>query len=403
MITGSLYDTVNGLRNVKAYVNRKNQIFNLYEQFYTGTEYKSDFIKRYYKLYSATREFYSLISRAVDIDTEIIPGDWRTTSNQKEVDDILKTSNWEKYGALYVHYGALFGDFYLKIYTDENEHKIEPVDPRGVWLGTVNGEYQSIITRNVQNFETGNLSEQGEIITETTVKLYENGKQYDEYPNPYGFVPVYYGKYKDTGLDIGLNCFHNVIESINAVNEMATFLQEQMIRALVNQKVITGAQAAELEFGPEKTIFLPQGAKMDVLKGELDVTGALDFIKDIKQEVKQSLPEFVFDSLRAPNLERPNSEGALKLYAQELITKIKRARIGFDETLKNAINGVRLANGESELDFYFDRKRPVLPLINVSESERNTNDTQSVTEDNNNGMERRTARSNQSDSQGETV
>lgn len=398
----SLYDTVKGLQNVKAYVDRKNQIFNLYEKFYVGTEYKSDFIKRYYKLYSATREFYSLISRAVDIDVELIPGNWATKNNlfQSEVDEILEISNWTKNGVLFTHYGSLFGEFYLKVYEEDGIIKIEPLDPRGVWLGYVD-EYKSIITRNVQSFATGNLVEYGEIITENTVKLYENGKQVDEYTNPYGFVPVYYGKYKDTGLDIGLNCFHNVIESINAVNEMATFLQEQMIRALVNQKVITGAQATELEFGPEKTIFLPQGAQIDTLKGDIDVVGALEFIKDIKAEVKQSLPEFVFDALKAPNLERPNSEGALKLYAQELITKINRARIGFDETLKNAINGVRKATGQSELNFIFDKDRPVLPnvssgALNVSNGVPNVTNT--VNSEDNNGMDRRATRSNQSDS-----
>lgn len=353
----SIYDTLKQ-NYIGAEVARRANIYGIYERYYLGAQYDSEFIKRYFRLYAQTREFYSLITRAVDIDVELVPGGWQATRNQEEIDAILKRSSWEQNGPLYVHQGAVFGDYYLKCFDNNGLVGIQPLDPRGIWLDAE----KAIIARNVINTETGLKEEHAEIITNRTVTFFLNGRPINSYRHPFGFIPVFYGQNKNVGLNNGLNAFHNVIDEINAVNEMVTYLQEQTLRALINQKVITGASPSELEYGPDKTVFLPQGASIDTLKGNIDVQGTLELIKDIKTEVKNSLPELIFDSARQANLERPIAADSLRIYAQELIAKVTRMRRNYDATLKTAINAVRKMEGNPVMDFDFLIDRPVLNI-----------------------------------------
>lgn len=368
----SLLDTLRtkDAQYINQVLNRKSNLYNIYESYYLGTEFNKEFIKRYYKLYANTREFYALITRAIDIDVQLIAGDWTTLDNNSDVIDILEQSNWNNVGNLYTHYGSLFGDFYLKCYQDiDGVIKIQPLDPRGIWLDND----KAIIIRNVVN-ENGVLEEHGEIITKSRITLYTNGRVNDSYVNPFGVIPVFYGQNKNVGLDMGLNSFHNVMDEVNAINELATFLQEQTLRALINQKVISGALPTQLEYGPDKTIFLPTGATLNSVVGDIDIEGTLSFIQDVKTEIKNTLPEFSFDKIANPNLERPNSAASIKLQLIELITKIKRVRVNYDEVLKQAINTTRLMSGKPEIDFKFDVNRGVLN-INAFLDLTNTNIT----------------------------
>lgn len=352
----SIFDKLPNLNYIKGEVARKTILYNMYERYYLGTQYQQEFIKRYYRLYANTREFYSLISRAVDIDIQLIPGDWAVTDNQAQVDELLALSDWEQNGNLLVYFGCVFGDFYIKCYDDDGQIKLQPLDPRGIWLDSD----KVIITRNIVNPLTGKDEEHAEFITADRINIFLNGELKSTSRNPFRLVPVFYGQHKSIGKNMGLNSFHNVLDEINAINEMATFLQEQTLRALINQKVVTGAAATQLEFGPDKTLFLPEGAKVDTLTGDIDVSGTLQFVQDIKNEVKASLPEFAYDKVATGAINNPASATAIQLQLMELITKIKRSRIGYDSTMKQALDTLMIMSGKQPISFEFDKNRPVI-------------------------------------------
>jgi hypothetical protein len=339
-------------------IARRNRLYNLYELYYLGVQYNSAVVKMAFKLYAAVKEFYSLIPRVVDLDVQLVPGGWLVADPEAmiPVGTVLDESDWELQGGKMVHYGAIFGDIYLRNY---GNGFIQPLDPRGIWMEPG----RTLIKRDVVDQITGVKTEYAEVITPDTFYFYTDGKLMDQYENPFGFIPVYYGQNKDVGHLQGLNTFHNVLDEINAVNEMATFLGDQIMDAISGTKVVSGAGESELEYGADRTIFLTAvGSKIEQLRADLDIAGALDFIKDLRLEVKAALPELVFDGLKSGNLERPVSADALRLHMQELFAKIKRMRLGYDRVLVKAVNGAFLIRGEPVLDFSFDPNRPILDV-----------------------------------------
>lgn len=361
---------IRNLEYIRQVLTERDRIYQVYEKYYLGIQYDAE-VRQLFRLYAGIREYYSMVSRAVDINTELIPGGWLTTASQDEVNAILERSEWDKEGKLFCHYGTMFGDVYLKLVGANGELVIEPLSPRGVWLD----EERSIIVRN----KTDLAGSQYEVIEEITPKYYRRyvaGRLEVNERHDYGFIPVFYAQNKDVGLQMGLNCFHSVLNEINSVNEVASLLHEAIMRALNAQKVITGAQATEGLLGPDKIVFLPMGAKFDMVSAEVDVSGTLEFVMDIKTELRNSLPEFVFDTLRAPGLERPNSYDALWLYAQELVAKIKLERVNYDKALQAAIDGIAQLEGLDLGDWKFDPNRPVFPYY-VTPTEEVEDDVQS--------------------------
>jgi hypothetical protein len=361
-----------GFEYIKQQMQRRNNAYNVYQKYYEGIQYDDAAIRRAYALYAGVQEFYTLISRAVDVDVQLVPGGWQVTppEAQPTVDKVLEWSNWRLNGNLYVHYGALYGDVYLLVSNDSTNPVIQPVNPKSVYLDDQVG----IIIRNTVD-RSGDQMEKAWLYTDEVWQYYIDGVLLQSMRHNLGFIPMVYCQNKDVGANMGLNSFHNVISEVNAVNEMATILQEAIMRALNAIKVVSGAQATELQAGPDQTYFLPMGASMDIKTGLVDVTGTLDFLKDIKQEVKQALPEFVFDSLRAPGLERPNSADALRLYAQELMTKIDRMRDSYDKALETAVNysvyaarQVDLRPGDLPANWHFDKDRDIIKYTTPTEA-----------------------------------
>lgn len=363
-----------GFGYIKEQIDEKNRVYELYEKYYFGVQYNDAAIRHAFALYAGIQEFYTLISRAVDVDVQLVPGGWAVEPEEAQptVDKILEWSNWRTQGNLYVHYGALFGEVYLLVNDNLPYPVIQPVSPMSTYLD----EKRGLIVRNIPN-EDGDLEEFAWLFTDTYIQIYKDGKLRSTKKHNLGFIPMVYCRNKDVGGNMGLNSFHNVIDEINAVNEMATILQEAILRSINPIKVITGAEESNLQWGNDLTAFLKDGADLKLVQGQVDVAGILTFVKDIKQEVKQALPEFVFDTLRAPGLERPNSADALRIYAQELMTKIDRMRDSYDRALEQAVNYAVLAArqmnlrpGEVPDNWHFDQDRPIIKFTDPAQGQK---------------------------------
>jgi hypothetical protein len=353
----SVLDTLN-LNYARTELTRKNKMYDLYWSYYLGVAYKQDWVKLFYRLYAGIREFYSLISRSVDLDVQLVPGGWvvTPTTAQDAVNVVLEDSDWRVNGGLMVHNGAVCGDFYIKCVEANGIRSIQPLDTRGVWLEPE----RVVILRNLVDIYTGVMYEYGEVDDGTSVSIYRDGELVDQYEHSFGAVPVLYGQNKNVGLLHGLNAFSQVLDEVNAVNEMATLMEEAGIRAINAQKVVSGASAVQMELGPDKTIFLPQGATFDTVDMKLEVGAMLTFLQDVYNKARSNLPEMIFDILGNEKgaLFSP-SRDSLEFVSQELATKIRRMRLGYDSTLARAVN---LCDPIIGTDWSFDVDRPVLDL-----------------------------------------
>lgn len=354
---------------IRPIFDKKLKIYNTYNQFYSGSVYYDRSNVAMWQLYGGIEMFFNILSRAVDMDTHLVPNGFTLTEDSsdklvKQVEQIRKWSNWKSQEFLYVHYGALFGDSYLKVIDKPDKVMIKPIDPRWVWL---EDDYALIIYTD--EFK----KEQAEYITKDTITLYEDGKVIDSYRNLQGQIPLIHIQHKDVGEKFGKNTFHNVLPQFNTMNELSSLLKDAIVRNINGILYLIGVQPTEIERNADKAMFLPEGAEVGTLTPTVPVNQVLDFIKEVKDEAKAGLPELAFDDLRAK--ERLAAE-TLEVQLKELAVKILRSRANYDlgyETamkmaFKAAVNrGLRMDNiknkpGFEELDVTVDFNRPTIPL-----------------------------------------
>src|SRR5690348_11978562 len=133
------------------------------------------------------------LSRAVDIDSGIIGGDWKfppvEIEPKSEVwdearDTLFDMSSWDTKGVLYIHYGAMYGVSGIRIAAEEDEKRIilQPSRPTCFML-IYEGEYSSRPTMGLwiekKTDENGELFEYAEVITPDLITTYKNGQLWD--------------------------------------------------------------------------------------------------------------------------------------------------------------------------------------------------------------------------------
>lgn len=217
--------------------NSKQNVYNTYRKYYNGTVYFDRSQTSVWKLYAGIKLFYNLVSRAVDMDTHLIPNKFTLVEDTpdkalNQVEQIREWSNWNAEEFLYVHYGALYGDTYLKIIDSKEKVMVKPVDPRFVWL---EDDYGLIVYKDKFGDEIA------EYYTADKITLYKNSKVTSSYRNLQGRIPLIHVQHKDVGGDYGSNTFHNILPQLNVINEITSILEDAVIRNVNPILVIAGA------------------------------------------------------------------------------------------------------------------------------------------------------------------
>lgn len=390
--TKSIFDT-DEFKQYKDRWDTRIKELNRRASYYDGSVY-SKTLEPFYRLFpqlvGQIKPLYMLLSRAVDVDTGIIPGGWAVVGEDENPDNdwaqardlAFAWSKWSTEGVLYVHYGAQYGLTGLRI-SDNPGHPegarviIQPVDPTTFMLISPS-QYDERVAMAIyveqRSDEVGEPFEYAEVITPETVTTYKNGEPFGfderepEAPNPYGFVPFVEIKHKKTGKPFGECTYQMAIPPLDEVNKMATELAGVIGDNRDPQVVIIGAEAGDLERGKDTVWYIPLGGDVKMIVPSIDVVGTLEFIKDVKAEVKDSLPELAFDELKSKT---QIATATLELQLMELVLKIHRVRPNYDDGLRQAlvmaaqIAGVIGAEDIAALldpDFGFDPERAVLPM-----------------------------------------
>lgn len=341
------------------------------------------------RLYRGTKGLFLPLSRAVDVDAGIIPGDWALAEDapatwQPAIDQVLDWSDWDVEGVLYIHYGATYGVSGLKIADLRGRQRvvIKPIDPSCFLLipGAMYDPAPSLaIWCETREDATGASYEYAEVISASHVRTFQNAQpaSFDgrpaEYPNDLGFVPFVEVRHIETGDRLGECTYQKAIPLLDEVNELASYLADIIRKHAEAQWAIIGAEPSDLVKSGDNIWFIPAGGDAKALVAAIDVGGVLEFIREIRDNVHGALPELAFDELKSKT---QIATATLELQLMELVLKIRRTRPNYDHGLADALRMAgRAAPGLGAMEvavlndeaLKFDQQRAVLPLDRETE------------------------------------
>lgn len=329
------------------------------------------------------------LARAVDIDAGIIGGDWEFPPIETEPkskiwdaarDVLFDMSHWDTKGILYSHYGAMYGVSGIRVADIREETpriELQPSRPTCFML-VYQGQYTdkpSMAFWVERKEDAGDIYEYAEVITPESIRTYRNGQLYGydmreaEYKNEQGLIPIIEILHIDDGTENGECTYQKTIPMLNEVNDLATRLALIIMKNADPQWTISGAEPSDLKRGSSVMWFLPEGATVNPVVPMIDIPGVMEFIREIKMGVIESLPELSFDELRKSG---QIATQTLELQLMELVIKIERVRPNYDRGLVTAMQMAGRAAksmGLSEItpldddELILDPDRPILPQM----------------------------------------
>lgn len=332
------------------------------------------------RISASVRPLFTPLARAVNIDVALIPGDWALADEtyQAAVDTVFFDSRWDVEGELYVKYLVAMGEAALYVVDDRANGRVmlqalRPDSYLVVPTSRYNPTPSMAILIAAGTDDVGAATEEATVLTADLIQTFVNGQLQPigdrpaEYANALGFVPVVECK-NDPGDGMGEPTFDDAIASLDQVNLQATHLANIIQKHAEPQWAAFGADAGDLEKSGDAVWFFPEGSDVKAILAAVDFPGVLQFVQEIKGEVKESLPELALAQL--VGVERV-AAATIELQMAEAVFKIRHLRKPVDLCLADALRlaGRAAANmGISDLAVLdnrmlaFDKKRPVITL-----------------------------------------
>lgn len=356
-------------------------------------------------LYAFTQSFYNPIAQAVDMDVDSIFGDptlfqTEDTSMQGALDDILSASDFETERLVLTRTGAVTGDVYVRVHIDPDTRDVSvvvhspdiarvvpnPHNKRDIKFGVVSYNYQDY---------QGSKSEQH---NRTDVYLPDETRSYLDFEahdfdsgsggkgsvkvNPLGVVPIIHIKNLDTGRNFGQPTFHHVLPTLDAVNEVFSFLSNIVemnsdpiiIAEGIQQNDLTKGDGRNSSSAPIWYIPIPTegGGKAHVymLEWKGNLPEVMSMLKDIKDHIVDVLPEMHVSKMQQQGA---YSGQALNAMMFAFVRKIMRMRLiytkGVSDALSMALAAKDVLRGRryNPLDKKYRIKVSLPPVLPVDE------------------------------------
>lgn len=368
-----------------AYEARKRRFaknWRYYKAEYSGADTKTQTAAGNYVtslIEASIKPLFTPLARAVNIDVSLIPGGWQLTeeSQQAAFGMLLKESRWEIEGDIFVRYGVAMGESGLRIVDDRINKRVylAPIRPdRYVTQSTsvYDPTPALAIFIDMSVDADGEDVEWAEVITPSTIATFKNGEPMGRgdreasYDNALGFVPLVVAVH-DIGDGVGEPTFDDSIVALDQVNRQATYMAQMIERHAEPQWAAIGAEAGDLEKSGDAVWFFPEGSDIKAILAAVDFAGLLAFIKEVKEEMKEGLPELAFSKLTGVNR---IAAATIELQMAEAVFKIRRLRKYHDQALADAAELAALAAKDMGLDvgslhgadIELDSNRPVITI-----------------------------------------
>ncbi|MCL4867807.1 MAG: hypothetical protein KJ063_02465 [Anaerolineae bacterium] len=330
---------------------RRKRLYGNYWKYYKAEVYKpsgmgGSELGQYtqQRIANATRPLFTPLARAVNLDVALIPGGWAIVPAASElqgaVEALFEASAWEVEGDIYTRFTVAMGEAGLLVVDDreQNQVSLQVLRPDRYVVERM-GRYDARPKRLVFIEMEHGGDELATVIDPDLIRTYRNGEpegfegRPPAYVNGLGFVP-FAAAVDDPGDGEGEPTFDDVIASLDEVNQQATHLSNIIRKHVEPQWAAIGAEAGDLTKSGDTVWFFPEGSDIKAVLAEVDFDGFLAFIKEIKEEVKEGLPELAFAKLAG--LERIAS-ATIELQMAEAVCKIRRLRKPVDYGLRQAM------------------------------------------------------------------
>jgi hypothetical protein len=279
---------------------------------------------------------------------------------------LWKASNWNSQKDITTLHGAVLGDTFLRIVDDTDRGKVylDLIDPATVADITVDGfgslkGYVIEESRPNPNKPDQMVDYREECFREGDMVVYQtylNNAPYPwngiaaEWELPYGFVPVVHIKHNDVGRLWGWSELHPVRSKVHEVDDVTSMLSDQIrktvsVKWLFNFKrpvtatfPVTTPTPTQGHYEPgreeENAIYsTTENANAIPLVAPLDITGTLEHITGLLEEIERDYPELKLDRMRASG---DVSGKALRVARQPTETKVLQRRANYDHGLARA-------------------------------------------------------------------
>lgn len=310
-------------------------------------------------LYAKMRAIFNQITKIVDTDARFAMGERLQIHAEPDVEAAINRlwewSGFQQDKFLLARYGACCGDAFIKV-IDNRPWELNPdpdpnvpvrlnvLPPDAVAPRYDPHDRSRLLACKIEYIHGRDIHK--EVITPEEILLYDErdpDRVADRYPNPLGFIPIVHIRNLDIGEEFGLCSFHNLLPTVDALNEIASFMLE--IVKLYADPVIVGRgmergslrkQTVDADGRPVATVWwvpTPEG-QFEFLEWRGNLPDVLAFLDRIQASVERNTPELTLSGLSD---RRDVSGYSISLHLIELVRKI-------DEMRGNYFTGLERAN-----------------------------------------------------------
>ena len=309
-------------------------------------------------LYAKMRAIFNQITKIVDTDARFTMGERLQVKAEPEVEGAVnRLWEWselqqEKY--LLARYGACCGDAFIKVVDNRPwELNADPDPERPLLLNVLPPDAVSprydphdrkrMLACKIEYVHGREIHK--EIITPEEILLYDERdpeRIAARYDNPLGFIPIVHIRNIDIGEEFGLCSFHNLLPTVDALNELASFMFD--IAKLYADPVIIGRgmergslkkQTVDAEGRPVATVWwvpTPEGS-FEFLEWRGNLPDVLAFLDRIQTSIERNTPELALSALQD---RRDVSGYSVSLHLIELVRKVQEMRGSYFTALEAA-------------------------------------------------------------------
>ena len=309
-------------------------------------------------VYAKMRAIFNQVTKIVDTDARFTMGERLQVQAEPEVEGALnqlwESSDFQQEKYLLARYGACCGDAFVKV-VDNRAWELNPdpdpdvpvrlniMPPDAVAPRYDPHDRKRMLACKVEYVHGRDIHK--EVITPEEILLYDERdpeRVAARYPNPLGFIPIVHIRNLDIGEEFGLCSFHNLLPTVDALNEIASFMFE--IVKLYADPVIVGRgmergslrkQTVDADGRPVATVWwvpTPEGS-FELLEWRGNLPDVLAFLDRIQASIERNTPELTLSGLR----DRQDMSGySISLHLIELVRKIGEMRGSYFAALERA-------------------------------------------------------------------
>jgi len=340
-------------------------------------------------LYAKMRAIFNQVTKIVDTDARFTMGERLQVHADPEVERAINRlwewSDFQQEKYLLARYGACCGDAFIKV-VDNRPWELNPepeteapvrlnvLPPDAVAPRYDPHDRKRMLACKIEYVYGREIHK--EVITPTEILIYDERdpeRVAAVYPNLLGFIPIVHIRNLDIGEEFGLCSFHNLIATVDALNEIASFMIE--IVKLYADPVIIGRgmdrgslrkQTVDADGRPVATVWwvpTPEGS-FEFLEWRGNLPDVLAFLDRIQDSIERNTPELTLSGLR----DRQDLSGySTSLHLIELVRKVNEMRGSYFTGLERANRmALRILELQGNAEFGDTTHRivadPVLPV-----------------------------------------